>query len=57
MTIDRVVTLCSPNDLGRGCVGAAIDLIAACDIRIAAEDATFSVKEVNMKKKNITVPQ
>lgn len=27
------------------CFGAGIDLIAACDIRIAADDARFSVKE------------
>ncbi len=56
MTFDRTITVCSSNDLGRGCVGAAIDLIAACDIRIAAEDAIFSVREVNLKKKIIPYP-
>ncbi len=30
------------------CLGAGIDLIAACDIRWAAEDATFSVRETRM---------
>ncbi|AFK55850.1 crotonase/enoyl-CoA hydratase family protein [Tistrella mobilis] len=30
------------------CVGGGIDLITACDMRYAAEDAWFSVKEVDM---------
>eukprot|EP01084_Bolivina_argentea_P284071 486714_1 len=48
MTFDHTITSFSPNDLGRGCVGAGIDLITACDIRIAATDATFSVKEIRV---------
>jgi len=30
------------------CVGAGIDLITACDIRLATEDARFCVKEVDL---------
>jgi enoyl-CoA hydratase len=30
------------------CLGAGMDLITACDIRIAASDATFSVRETRM---------
>jgi enoyl-CoA hydratase len=30
------------------CLGAAIDLVAACDIRYAATNARFSIKEIDM---------
>lgn len=30
------------------CLGAGIDLITACDIRLAAQDATFSVRETRL---------
>ena len=30
------------------CIGAGVDLITACDIRIASEDAIFSVRETRM---------
>ncbi|AJO78929.1 MULTISPECIES: crotonase/enoyl-CoA hydratase family protein [Pseudomonas] len=30
------------------CLGGAIDLIAACDMRYAAEDAQFSIKEIDI---------
>jgi enoyl-CoA hydratase len=30
------------------CIGAGIDLIAACDIRLASSDASFSVRETRM---------
>ncbi len=30
------------------CIGAGIDLITACDIRLASADATFSVRETRM---------
>lgn len=30
------------------CIGAGLDLITACDIRLAAEDAIFSVRETRM---------
>jgi enoyl-CoA hydratase len=30
------------------CLGAGLDLITACDIRLAASDATFSVRETRM---------
>ena len=30
------------------CIGGAIDLISACDIRLATTDATFSVRETRM---------
>jgi enoyl-CoA hydratase len=30
------------------CIGGGIDLISACDIRIAAEDAIFSIRETRM---------
>ena len=30
------------------CIGGGVDLIAACDIRYATEDATFSIKEVDI---------
>ncbi|RUP46762.1 ClpP/crotonase-like domain-containing protein [Jimgerdemannia flammicorona] len=31
-----------------GCIGAGVDLITACDIRLATKDAYFSVKEVDV---------
>lgn len=30
------------------CLGAGVDLISACDIRLAAEDAVFSIRETKM---------
>ncbi|KAJ3004851.1 putative enoyl CoA hydratase, partial [Thoreauomyces humboldtii] len=30
------------------CIGAGIDLITACDVRYASEDAVFSIKEVDI---------
>lgn len=30
------------------CIGAGVDLITACDIRLASKDATFSVRETKM---------
>ncbi|CRM44006.1 MULTISPECIES: crotonase/enoyl-CoA hydratase family protein [Pseudomonas] len=30
------------------CIGGAIDLISACDMRYAAEDALFSIKEIDI---------
>lgn len=30
------------------CVGAGVDLITACDVRLAQRDATFCVKEVDL---------
>ena len=30
------------------CLGAGVDLITACDIRLAAEDAVFSIRETKM---------
>lgn len=30
------------------CVGAGLDIIAACDIRYASQDAFFSIKEIDM---------
>ncbi len=30
------------------CIGAGVDMISACDIRIASEDAVFSVRETRM---------
>ncbi|MGI4841296.1 MAG: crotonase/enoyl-CoA hydratase family protein [Janthinobacterium lividum] len=30
------------------CIGGAIDLIAACDMRYCSEDAQFSIKEIDM---------
>ena len=30
------------------CIGAGVDLITACDIRIASEDAVFSIRETRM---------
>jgi enoyl-CoA hydratase len=30
------------------CIGAGVDLIAACDVRLAAADAVFSVRETRM---------
>ncbi len=31
-----------------GCIGGAVDLIAACDLRYASEDAYFCIKEIEM---------
>jgi len=31
-----------------GCIGAGIDMICACDIRICSKDAWFSIKEVDV---------
>jgi enoyl-CoA hydratase len=30
------------------CLGAGMDLITACDVRLASEDATFSIRETRM---------
>lgn len=30
------------------CIGGAVDLIAACDIRLATQDARFSIEEINI---------
>lgn len=30
------------------CIGAGVDLITACDIRLCTADATFSVKETQV---------
>ena len=30
------------------CIGVGVDLITACDVRLAAEDALFSVRETKM---------
>ncbi|MCI4667822.1 MAG: crotonase/enoyl-CoA hydratase family protein [Bacteroidia bacterium] len=32
----------------RGCIGAAVDIIAACDMRYATEDTYITVKEIDM---------
>ena len=31
-----------------GCIGAGVDMISACDIRYAAEDAFFQIHEINI---------
>ncbi len=31
-----------------GCIGGALDMIAACDLRYASKDAQFSIEEINM---------
>jgi enoyl-CoA hydratase len=31
-----------------GCIGAGVDLICACDMRYATEDAFFTIKEIDM---------
>ena len=31
-----------------GCVGGAVDLITACDIRLASDDAFFCIQEINI---------
>jgi enoyl-CoA hydratase len=31
-----------------GCLGAGVDIISACDMRYASEDAFFSIKEIDM---------
>ncbi|WP_221390707.1 crotonase/enoyl-CoA hydratase family protein [Dyadobacter sp. NIV53] len=31
-----------------GCIGAGVDLISACDMRYASEDAFFTIKEIDM---------
>ena len=31
-----------------GCIGAGLDIISACDIRYASEDAFFTIKEIDM---------
>ena len=30
------------------CIGGAIDLITACDIRLCSSDSKFSIKEVDI---------
>ena len=32
----------------RACIGGAIDMISACDIRLATDDAHFSIEEINI---------
>ncbi|CBZ55063.1 Short chain enoyl-CoA hydratase,related [Neospora caninum Liverpool] len=34
--------------VGGPCVGAGVDLVCSCDIRVASEEAWFSVKEVDL---------
>lgn len=34
--------------IGGYCLGAGMDLITACDIRVASEDAVFSIRETKM---------
>ncbi|ALV05379.1 enoyl-CoA hydratase-related protein [Roseateles depolymerans] len=31
-----------------GCIGGAVDLVAACDIRLASSDAFFCIQEINI---------
>ncbi|MPR35436.1 crotonase/enoyl-CoA hydratase family protein [Salmonirosea aquatica] len=31
-----------------GCIGAGVDLVAACDLRYCTEDAFFSIREIDM---------
>jgi len=31
-----------------GCIGGAVDLVTACDIRLASEDAFFCIQEINI---------
>ena len=31
-----------------GCIGAGVDLVAACDMRYCTEDAFFSIREIDM---------
>ena len=31
-----------------GCIGAGVDMVTACDMRYATEDAFFSVEEINI---------
>ena len=30
------------------CLGAAVDIVSACDIRIATKDTKFSIKEIDI---------
>ena len=30
------------------CLGAAVDIVSACDIRIATKDTRFSIKEIDV---------
>lgn len=32
----------------KGCIGAGVDIVSACDMRYATEDAYFTVKEIDM---------
>jgi enoyl-CoA hydratase len=31
-----------------GCIGGGVDMVSACDIRLATEDAFFSIQEINI---------
>ena len=31
-----------------GCIGGAVDLVTACDIRLASKDASFCIQEINI---------
>jgi enoyl-CoA hydratase len=31
-----------------GCIGGAVDMVTACDIRLASEDAFFCIQEINI---------
>jgi len=45
------IALCSKPVLAAisgGCIGAGVDIISACDMRYASEDAFFSIKEIDM---------
>ena len=33
--------------VGGACIGAGVDMITACDVRLCAADASFCIKEVD----------
>ena len=37
------------------CLGGGVDLITACDIRLASSDAVFSVREVKPRRSTVTL--
>lgn len=49
-TLDAVARCRKPTiaAISGWCIGGGIDLAAACDVRVAAQDATFSVREARM---------
>lgn len=48
--ITSIEACCKPviASISGGCIGAGVDIISACDMRYASDDAFFTIKEIDM---------